>query len=529
MATTVVRPTDPERNAALRIAAAFGAITVLFHLALTLWVTHIGWGYFRDEFYYLACGRHLAWGYVDHGPLVAVQARLADALFGHSIPGLRMLSACGGGMRVFLTGLLAWSLGGRRSAQVLAMTGVLVAACYLGGDSYLSMNSMESLFWMTCLLALILMERQTEHGGSPRLWLLFGTAAGLGLLNKPSMAFFLIALLAALLLTPQRRLLFTPWAAAGVGVMLVLIAPYVHWQIVNHWPTWEFLQNGRLHHKNVALGPLAFLAAQINTLLPTSTLLWLPGLVWLARRPAWRWLAVTFILFLALMMALHAKDYYVVPIYPILFAAGGLAWQTFRDRRKPVGDPRRLFAFPLLETVLVLGALAVLPMSNPILGPAQWVAYANALHLRNSASKTERMETGPLPQFYADRFGWQEEVDQVEHIAAALPPDQRAKLAIVCDNYGEAGALDFLGHGLPPALSGQNTYWLWGDHGTRGDVVILIEDTTPEHLRQFYNNVQIVGHIGTEYSMPFEHKDIFLLTGPKQPFSQLWPDHRVYI
>ncbi len=529
MATTVVRPSDPQRTSAIRIAAVFAAITVLFHIALTLWVTHIGWGYFRDEFYYIACGRHLAWGYVDHGPLVAVQARLAETLFGDSIPGIRMLSALGGGARVFLTGLLTWSLGGRRAAQVLAMIGVLVAACYLGGDSYLSMNSMESLFWMTALLALTLMQRNPAHGGFPRLWLIFGAAAGLGLLNKPSMTFFLIALLAALLITPQRRLLFTPWSLAGIALMLAIVAPYVHWQIVNHWPTWEFLQNGRIHHKNVALAPLAFLGAQIQTLLPSSTLLWLPGLVWLARRPQWRWLALTYLLFLALMMALHAKDYYVVPIYPILFAAGGLAWQSWQEKRKPAANLDRIYGFPILETVLIVTAMAVLPMSNPILGPAQWVAYANALHLRNSASKTEKYETGPLPQFYADRFGWQEEVDQVERVAASLPPDQRARLTIVCQNYGEAGAIDLLGRNLPPAISGHNNYWLWGNGGTTGEVVILIEDTTVDHLHQFYDNVQVVGHMGTEYSMPFEHKDIFLLIHPRQPFTQLWPDHRVYI
>ena len=118
---------------------------------------------FRDELYYLICGRHLAWGYVDNGPLVAVQARLAETLFGRSLVGLRMLSAIAGGMRVFLTGMLAWALGGRRPAQVLAMIGVTVAACYLGGDSYLSMNSAESMFWMGCLLALMLLERGNER------------------------------------------------------------------------------------------------------------------------------------------------------------------------------------------------------------------------------------------------------------------------------------------------------------------------------------------------------------------------------
>jgi hypothetical protein len=530
MKTTVVRPEDTELRAAVNVACGFAVFKVLLHVALTLWVKHEGYGYFRDELYYLICGRHLAWGYVDHGPLVAVQARLAATLFGRSLVGLRMLSALAGGMRVLLTGMLAWALGGRRAAQVLAMIGVTVAACYLGGDSYLSMNSAESMFWMGCLLSVMLVER----GYSERWWLVFGASAGLGMLNKPDMTFFLVALLLALLVTPQRRLLKSKWMLAGIGLMLLIVAPYVIWQVQNHWPTWEFLQDGRARHKNVILGPGAFLAAQVITLLPTSALLWVPGLVWLLRRERWRWLGLMFLLFFGIMLALHAKDYYVVPVYPILFAAGGVAWESWRRGAARRWDAGRMFGFPILETVLVLGAALVLPMSNPILPPAEWIRYATALHLRDGASKTEMADSGPLPQFYADRFGWQEEVDQVERIAASLTPEERSHLTIICDNYGEASALNFLGHGLPFAMSGQNNYWLWAGDGRGhlvgdGEVVIDIEDSTVEHLQHYYRSVEVVGHTGTTYSMPFEHKDIFLMKGPKQPFSMDWPEHRNYI
>src|SRR6201994_2674318 len=121
MSSTVVRPSDSSLRAALRLALLFAAIKLLLQFALTLWTQHIGYGYFRDEFYYIACGRHLAWGYVDHGPLVALQARIGELLFGDSIFALRVLPAFAGSLTVLLTGLLAWSLGGRRAAQFLAM------------------------------------------------------------------------------------------------------------------------------------------------------------------------------------------------------------------------------------------------------------------------------------------------------------------------------------------------------------------------------------------------------------------------
>ena len=114
--TTIVRPTDPTLHSALRLALAFAAIKLAIHIAANLWETHIGYGYFRDELYYIICGRNLAWGYVDHGPAVALQAKLALLLFGKSLTGIRMFSAAAGAARVFLTGILAWSLGGRRPA-----------------------------------------------------------------------------------------------------------------------------------------------------------------------------------------------------------------------------------------------------------------------------------------------------------------------------------------------------------------------------------------------------------------------------
>ena len=290
--TTTVHPADPTLQAAIRLALIFALVKLVLHIATNMWEAHIGYGYFRDELYYLACSRHLAWGYVDHGPIVALQAKLALLLFGKSLAGIRMISAAAGAGRIFLTGMLAWSLGGRRPAQALAMIGVLMAPQYLGLDSYLSMNSMESLFWMTCLLALILIVR----GGSNRLWLLFGLSAGVGLLNKPSMAFFLCALLVALLITPQRRLLFNRWAATGIALLVLIALPNLVWQVHNHWPTLEFLHNGRVENRNIKLAPLPFLVIQIVNLQPVSMLILGAGLIWLLRNPLaknWRWLVLT--------------------------------------------------------------------------------------------------------------------------------------------------------------------------------------------------------------------------------------------
>jgi hypothetical protein len=521
--TTIVRPIDSSLSEALRLALLFAAIKLVLHIVTNLWQAHLGWGYFRDEMYYIICGRHLAWGYVDHGPIVAVQSRLSETIFGKSLAGIRMLSALAGAARVFLTGLLAWSLGGRRPSQALAMICILVAPQYLGIDSFLSMNSFESMFWMPCLLALILILR----GHSERWWLLFGLSAGIGLLNKPSMTFFLIALLLSLLLTPQRRLLGSRWALVAVALLILIALPNLLWQVHNHWPTLEFLHNGKVEHKNVELGPIDFLLIQIKNLHPLSLLVWGAGLVWLLRSREWRWLGLMFLLLLAGMITLHAKDYYLLPVYPILFAAGGVAWENFFARSTGVSR-NRIFAFPLLEGALILTGLILMPLAIPVLRPETWIVYARATHLYQVTS-SEHHATGPMPQFYADRFGWQEYTDQVERIYKNLSPHEQAEAVIFGDDYGLSSAINFLGHDLPPAIGGHNNYFLWGPQGKTGEVLIVL-GSDGKGLSDRWNSVTVVGEMNNPYAMPYERKKIYLCRGLKMPpLAQMWTKVKHYI
>ncbi len=509
----------------MRLALLFAAIKLAVHIATNLWQAHLGWGYFRDELYYIVCGQHLAWGYVDQGPVVSLQARFGIALFGKSLAGIRMLSALAGAAMVFLTGLLAWSLGGSRGAQALGMLGVLLAPQFLGLDSFLSMNSFEPVFWMACLLAVVLIER----GGSHRWWLLFGAAAGLGLENKPSMTFFLLALLLGLLLTPQRRILFSRWCAAAIVLLVLLALPNLLWQIAHHWATLEFLHNGRVENKNVVLPPLPFLGQQVNMLHPLNVFLWGAGLVWLLvnrRARDFRFLGWTYLLFLGAMMAMGAKDYYVSPIYPVLFAAGGVAWQSLLRR------PRTRWMVPAYALLLLITGVLILPMAIPVFTPQGWVAYATRLRLRGKASRTENEAQGILPQFYADRFGWQELADKVTRIYQGLSPADQARAGILCSNYGEASAINWLaspGAHLPFAISGHNNYYLWGPHQATGEVMIVVNGAPLDEMKKFYNSVEIAGEMDHPYSMPYERRHIYLCRGRKGNLTADWPQFKHYI
>ncbi|MGO9402503.1 MAG: ArnT family glycosyltransferase, partial [Terriglobales bacterium] len=291
-------PARAPLRSALLLSSLFAAITFLAHLFSTLWGYHLGYGFDGDELYFLVCGHHLAWGYVDMPSLIALQARLAEMLFGLSPAGVRIFSFLAGGINVGLAGLLAWQLGGRRSAQLLAMTAVLAAPVYLAASNYLSMVSFEPCFWMGALFVLL---RLADGTASPRAWLIFGLLAGLGIENKHSTVFFLLALLAGVLLSPQRRLLRSRWCAAGVALLILLALPNFIWQWVHHFPTYELLSNIAHSDENIKLPPLAFLAAQVNILFVVAAPLWIGGLIWLAfarRARPWRFVALTYLVFL---------------------------------------------------------------------------------------------------------------------------------------------------------------------------------------------------------------------------------------
>jgi hypothetical protein len=521
-----VASAEPERGTAkvgwyqaLQLGLVFALVKLAVEIIGNVVAQHFGYGIFRDEMYYLVCGRNLAWGFVDQAPMVAVQARLAETLFGfHNLALLRLFSALAGAVKILLTGLIAWSFGGKTMAQTLAMTGVLIAPVYLGIDGYLSMNAFEPVFWMGCMLAVILIAR----GASPHWWVVFGILGGLGLLNKPSMTFFLVAVLLGLLLTPQHRMLWNRWTLVAVVLIVLLPSPYLLWQIHHHWPTLEWLQNVNHSHKNVKLGPLAFVMQQILMLNPLNVFLLLPGLLWLfasSRARPFRWIGMAYLLLLAAMIHLYAKDYYVAPIYPVLFAAGSVAWQTaFSHSHKTA------WLLPAWSVTLLICGAITLPMAIPVLPPSIWISYTRAMHL--TSGNTETAATGPLPQFFADRFGWRQMAAKIAGVYYSLPAGERSRVAIFCSNYGEAGAVDIYGppYRLPRAISGHQNYFFWGPRGYTGQVMIVIDSSDSyERLAKEFQSVQVAARTYEPFAMPYENRTIFLCRGLRWPLAKVWP------
>jgi hypothetical protein len=518
MAAPALSPTPTlrvERRPSLLTATAVVALLATIKLVIHLFAAG-NYGLFGDELYFLATSEHLAWGYVDMPPLTALQALVARTLFGESTFGIHVMPALLGAALVLVAALIVHELGGGALAQGLAGVGILIAGIYLTVNSYLSMNSVEPLIWMGCAWLVIRMTKT----GDTRLWLWFGTLAGLGLLNKHTMAVFGAALLAGLLLTPARRLMFNRWFLLGGAIAFALFLPNLVWMIRNDFPFLELQANIRENQRNVNLTPLEFLRDQVIFLQPLTLPLWLGGLAYFLFHPAgkaYRSLSYAYLLALAFLLITQARAYYLSPAYPMLFAGGGVLFEGWATTR-----PRRWAIVVYLALVLVGGVLTA-PHSLPILQPEQYLAYRRVMPL--GTPELEMDATGKMPQLYADRFGWHEMVDKVAEAYRALPPEEQREAAIFGEDYGQAGAIDLYGPalGLPKAISGHLSYWDWGPRDASGEVTIVLKGERAE-LEQLCDSVELGPQVTHRYSMPRERFWIYICRGLKVPFQQLWPE-----
>jgi hypothetical protein len=515
-----------EPRAASQPPIARGSLSLLAAAKLALHLAVIArYGYFRDELYYLASTRHLDFGYVDHPPLSIALLALIRATIGDSLFALRLVPALAGAVMLVLTGLIARELGAGRFGQILAALCVLAAPMYLGSQHVYSMNGIDQLAWTAAVfvLARILNE---QSGGS---WTILGVILGLGLLNKISVLWLGGGLVLGLVATSHRKLLFTrgPWIAAVIAA--VLFAPHVAWQVHHGWPTLEFIRNAA-EQKNTHVGALGFLSELAQSMNLAAAPVWIAGVAWCffaceGRR--WRVFAITFCAVLAsFALSGSAKSHYAAPAFPMMFAAGGAAFESFAA----AGRSKRVLATACGALVVAFGIVCA-PFALPVLSPDAFVRYMHALG--KSPRAEEHTDLGELPQFYADMFGWEELAEKVARAYRDLPPEDRARCSFFAQNYGEAGALDVLGprFGLPEGRtqSGHNSYWLWGPGDASGDVMIVVGGSVHDN-EAFFESVERVDVVRCEHCMPYERDlPIYVCRKIKTPIAEVWPRLKHFI
>jgi Dolichyl-phosphate-mannose-protein mannosyltransferase len=479
------------------------------------------YGYFRDELYYLACARRLAWGYVDHPPLSIALLSVTRSLGGESLLAIRVVPAMAGALVIGLTGALAKTFGGGLRAQGLAALGVLAAPAYLASSHVYSMNALDTLFWT--LAALFAARVLAEPRSGRTSWVLLGVALGLGLENKLSVLWYAGGLFVGFAATPSRAWLKTRWPWIAGLIAAALLAPYALWENAHGWPTREFVHNATTE-KMAGISPWAFFKGQLEDMSLFSAPLWLTGLGALLasrRLERWRALGVAFLaVFLLLVVNQKSRVEYLAPAFPPLFAAGA----AFADEWLSA----RAWAYPACAGVVILGGAIAVPFAVPVLPVYEFERYADRLGVTPRAD--EKKEMGPLPQFYADMFGWRELTQNVAAVYGSLTDEERREAAIYASNYGEAGAIELFGEEahLPTPISGHNNYWLWGPRGASGKVVILV-GVDPERWESRCESVEVAAVVSHSLAMPYENRlPISVCRAMKEPLEAVWPRLKHY-
>jgi 4-amino-4-deoxy-L-arabinose transferase-like glycosyltransferase len=490
------------------------AIQLLLHL-----FTNGRYGVFRDEYYYLACAARPAWGYVDQPAFSIWTLAGWKAVFGDSVHSIRILPALAGSGLIVLTGAVAAQMGGGRWAQLFAAVASGIGAAGLVICGFYSMNCYDFLFWTGAYYLLIRIART----GDGRLWPWLGLVLGLGLLNKIGLLVMGLALVVGLAATRHRRHFADRRLYLAGAIAVLFLVPYVLWNATHGWPTLEFIENAK-RYKISATSPTGFLSENILEANPVTVPLWLGGLIWLAvarRARRFRIVAIMFVLTWVLLVLQKSKPYYFASSFPVMMAAGGVAWEAWTGAR------RWRWARWLMVVNLIAGLLIFMPIALPVLSPEGVDAYQKKLGIVPNTGEVGH--TAALPQYFADRFGWEELSRAVSDVYEGLSEEERAKCVVLASNYGEAGALEYWSrrYELPPVYCPHNNYWFWGPPKGAGEVMIIV-GRDRESLETAFDEVVDEGVVETPFAQE-SRITILLCRGLHRPIEEIWQKVKMFI
>jgi len=460
-----------------------------------------GYGYHRDELYFLRAGREAAFGYVDQPPLTPLLAHAMDSLFPGSLVALRTPSAISAGLVVLLTGVIARELGTRRAGQVLAAASTAVAAVFIAVGHLLSTTTLDVLAWTALSWLLV---RALRDGGP--VWLATGAVAGLALENKTSPAFLLAGVLVGVLTAGPRSVFRSPWPWAGGAVALLLWAPNLAWQATHGWPLLQLAGAIAGGSSGTSEPWYLFLPMQLVLVSPLLVPVWGAGWWRLARDPelrTWRAFAVAYALLTVLFIGTGGKPYYIAGLYPVLLAAGAEPVLRWVERRAP--RLRRWLVAAALVSSLAIASFLFLP-----------VVPVTALHA-----------TPVLAVNYdaGETVGWPRFAEQVEAVRAGIPAGER--VAVLTANYGQAGAIDRFAPELGPAYSGHNSYGTWGPPPDDASTLIVVGYDRAD-LERWFGRIEQAGRIdnGVDLDNDEQGTPLWIVRDPLEPWSRLWPQLR---
>jgi 4-amino-4-deoxy-L-arabinose transferase-like glycosyltransferase len=486
-----------------------GIFTVTIVITLVHLVTNGRYGFHRDELQVLSDALHLEWGYVVYPPLTPFVERVGMSIFGLSLVGLRLFSVIAQATVIIFSGLMARELGGGRLAQFATALSVALAPLALFEGTEFQYTSFDYLWWVLLAYFVVRLLKSED----PRWCLAIGTVAGLGMLTKYTMAFFVIGVVGGALLTRARRYLLSRWFWAGIALAFLIFLPNLVWQVRHDFISIHFLQH--IHARDVSQGRAnGFWLQQLWVCTNSvAVLLWIVGLIAFFRNPRYRMLAWMYLIPALILWLSKGRGYYAGALYPMLIAMGATVLEQSLNRMSSPWRSSIAATYLILLTALgVLISTIVIPLASS--GP-----------LRDRALKAN----GDL----REEIGWNDLVKTIAGIRDSLPPEKRDKVGIVVGNYGEQGAIEILGkaYGLPRPISGTNSAWYRG-YPTPPPSILIVIGHSQSYVDRTFTGCRLVAHntnhLGVRNEESVDHPDIFLCGPPRQPWPEFWKDYQSF-
>ncbi|WJL97196.1 glycosyltransferase family 39 protein [Microbacterium sp. ET2] len=474
-----------HRLAVGHVVGAMVALIVVLALISPLY------GYHRDELYFRMLP--LAWGYTDQPPLAPLLVHGVTAVWGDSVVAVRIIPIVCAAASLPLLTLITREVGGSRLAQAFTAWGVAGATMTLMFGHVFLTASLDLVVWPATLYFVIRAVLREEGCW----WLVAGAIVGASSFNKLLIVVLLIGVAIGLAICGPRQWFRSGWLYGAVVLIFVLALPNLLYQATHGWP--QFAMGAALGAEN---------AAEVRTMMwpflvllvgPVLAVFWVTALVALFRRTEWRplrWLAVTLVVTVVFVFLAATQFYYSAGILGVLTAMGSVPiaeWARTRARRL------------IVSVLLAVNALGCAVTSLPLL-PVDWFG-ASGLASVNSAT--------------ADQVGWERYVEQIDEVAAAFDAD-----AIIASNYGEAGALDRFGSGVP-VFSGHNALFDLGAPPPDAQTVVIVGGQY-DRVESLFSTCRVVTELDNGVGVENEEQGepVALCSGPNAPWEDLWPQFR---
>lgn len=493
----------------------FTFIKLVLHFA-----ANHNFGFHRDELLYLALGEHNDWGFKEVPPFIAGISWLSVHLFGDSVFAARIFSTLFGALIVYLTGLTVLALGGKRLAIAIGCLAVIISPAFLASGYLLQPVVFDQFFWV---LSAYLIIRYIRTYQNQYLYAL-GFAAGFGMLNKYSMAFYMVALLTAILLTPQRKMFLNKAWLAAAAIALLIFLPNLIWQINHGLPVIKHMNELKETQLNF-LSPVDFVLQQL-LVHATASIIWLTGFIFLfvsrSLKP-FRFLGLAYIIVILLLIFLQGKSYYSFGAYPVLFAAGGMAFSRLLSRLQTGWKYAVLIVILLPSIFFIPIAVPVLPFTTTL----KFFRFTADKMKLTFPLKWEDQRYHATTQDYADMLGWEELAIGASKAYLLIPESERLQTTIFASNYGQAGAVDHFRkkYNLPATVCLSSSYALWSPDSIQTRHFIYIDDEYPDDLEPMFKKMTKVSQIKNPYARE-KGSSVYLFSYPLKSLQPVYQKHR---